>query len=117
MSIRFSRNSTSLNHGGDLLDKKISLILGSVFILTSGLIYTIERLSRYVYWSAQINTGQYATNPKSIPILDNLFIALFFLIGIIIMIVSFKKESYIHYFNELPTKGLRNTKKTPVEFK
>ncbi|MFA9559934.1 hypothetical protein ACERII_21720 [Evansella sp. AB-rgal1] len=76
------------------MDKKISLILGSVFILTSGLIFTIERLSRYVYWSAQINTGEYATNPKTIPILDNLFIALFFLIGIIFIIVSFKKESH-----------------------
>ncbi|GEN45617.1 hypothetical protein AHA02nite_13930 [Alkalibacillus haloalkaliphilus] len=76
------------------MDKKISLILGSVFILTSGLIFTIERLSRYVYWSAQINTGQFATNPKTIPILDNLFIALFFLIGIIFFVVFFKRESH-----------------------
>jgi hypothetical protein len=74
------------------LDKKISLILGSLFILTSGLIFTIERLSRYVYWSAQINTGEYVTNPETMPLFDNLFIALFFLIGIVFIIVSFKKE-------------------------
>ena len=74
------------------MDKKISLILGSLFILTSGLIFTIERLSRYVYWSAQINTGTYRTNPETMPLFDNFFIALFFLIGIVFIIVSFKKE-------------------------
>ena len=78
------------------MDKKISLILGSLFILTSGLIFTIERLSAYVYWSAQINTGTYDTIPETMPLFDNLFIALFFLIGIVFIIMSFKKERLLN---------------------
>ena len=78
------------------MDKKISLILGSLFILTSGLIFTIERLSAYVYWSAQINTGTYDTIPETIPLFDNLFIALFFLIEIVFIIMSFKKERLLN---------------------
>ena len=82
------------------MDKKISLILGSLFILTSGLIYTIERLSTYVYWSAQINTGKYATIPETIPLFDNPFIALFFLIGIIFIVMSFKKGRLLQSYHE-----------------
>lgn len=74
------------------MDKKTSLILGSLFILTSGLIFTIERLTAYVYWSAQINTGTWDTIPQSMPLSDNLFTGLFFLVGIVLIIVSFKKD-------------------------
>ncbi|MFI8574935.1 hypothetical protein ACIGEL_04415 [Rossellomorea aquimaris] len=74
------------------MDEKTGLILGSLFILTSGLIFTIERLSAYVYWSAQINTGTWDTNPQTLPLYDNLFIVLFFLIGIVFIIVSFKRK-------------------------
>jgi hypothetical protein len=55
---------------------KLSLILGSVFILTSGLIFTIERLTAYVYWFAQTNTASYPTIPE-IPLFDNLFTVIF----------------------------------------
>ena len=81
-----------LNKGGSLFDKKTSLILGSLFILTSGLIFTIERLTAYVYWAAQINTGTWDTIPQTMPLSDNLFTVLFFLVGIVFIIVSFKKE-------------------------
>ncbi|WP_391207308.1 hypothetical protein [Psychrobacillus sp. L4] len=74
------------------MDKKTSLILGSLFILTSGLIFTIERLTAYVYWSAQINTGAWDTIPQTLPLSDNLFTGLFSLVGIVFIIVSFKKE-------------------------
>ena len=74
------------------MDKKTSLILGSLFILTSGLIFTIERLTAYVYWSAQINTGTWDTIPQTMPLSDNLFIGLFFLVGVVFIIVSFKKQ-------------------------
>lgn len=70
----------------------MGLILGSLFILTSGLIFTIERLSAYVYWSAQINTGTWDTKPQTLPLYNNLFIVLFFLIGIVFIIVSFKRK-------------------------
>ena len=74
------------------MDKKTSLILGSLFILTSGLIFTIERLTAYVYWSAQIHTGTWDTIPQTMPLFDNLFTGLFFLVGIVLIIMSFKKE-------------------------
>ena len=80
------------DEGGGLLDKKTSLILGSLFILSSGLIFTIERLTAYVYWSAQINTGEWDTTPQTMPLSDNLFTGLFFLVGIVLIIISFKKE-------------------------
>ncbi|QDQ01854.1 hypothetical protein FOH38_15920 [Lysinibacillus fusiformis] len=57
------------------MNRNTSLILGSVFILTSGIIFTIERLTAYVYWFAQTNTGSYPTEPE-IPSFynsDNLF--------------------------------------------
>lgn len=76
------------------MDKKISLILGSLFVLTSGLIFTIERLTAYVYWSAQINTGKWDTIPQTLPLSDNLFTVLFFLVGMLLIIVSFKKKVF-----------------------
>lgn len=74
------------------MDKKTSLILGSLFILTSGVIFTIERLTAYVYWSGQIHTGRWDTIPKTMPLSDNLFTELFYLVGIVLIIISFKKE-------------------------
>lgn len=77
--------------------EKICLILGSLFILISGIIFSIERLSEYIYWLAQIITGTYdTTNPETIPLLDNFFIALFFLIGIAFIFVSLKKEKVLN---------------------
>ena len=81
------------------MDKKTSLILGSLFILTSGLIFTIERLTAYVYWLAQTNTGTWETIPQRMPLSDNLFTGLFFLVGVVLIIVSFKKV--ILHFKEI----------------
>ena len=74
------------------MDKKISLLLGSLFILTSGLIFTIERLISYIYWSAQINTGTWNITPQPMPLTDNLFTGLFLLVGIVLVVMSFKKK-------------------------
>ncbi len=76
------------------MDKKLGLVLGSLFILTSGLIYTMERLIAYVYWFAQINTGTWDTVPQTMPLLKNLFIGAFFIIGIIFIFMFFKKENH-----------------------
>lgn len=75
------------------MDKKLGLILGSLFILTSGLIYTIERLTAYIYWFAQINTGTWDTIPQTMPLLKNLFIGAFLIIGIFFIFMSFKKKN------------------------
>ena len=75
------------------MDKKLGLILGSLFILTSGLIYTVERLNAYIYWFAQTNTGSWDTIPQTMPLFKNLFIGAFLIVGIIFIVMSFKKES------------------------
>lgn len=76
------------------MDKKLGLVLGSLFIITSGLIYTMERLIAYIYWLAQINTGSWDTIPQTMPLLKNLFIGAFLIVGIVFIVMSFKKESY-----------------------
>lgn len=75
------------------MDKKLGFVLGSLFILMSGLIYTVERLIAYIYWFAQINTGTWETFPQTMPLFKNLFIVAFLIIGIIFIVMSFKKES------------------------
>jgi hypothetical protein len=74
------------------MNKNTSLILGSLFILTSGLIYSIERLSSYVYWLAQTNTGSWQTNPD-VSFFDNIFTLLFIIIGIVFIVIAFKDKT------------------------
>jgi hypothetical protein len=75
------------------LDRKTNLILGSVFILTSGIIFTVERMNAYIYWSAQrlgaVNGGSYPTEARMPSLSDNLFVVLFFWIGIAFGIAFF----------------------------
>lgn len=74
------------------MSKKTNLILGLAFILTSGICYTMERLSAYILWSAQVNTGSYPTIPRMPTLLDNLFIPFFLLIGLIFVVIAFKDK-------------------------
>ncbi|MGE7954514.1 hypothetical protein [Lysinibacillus xylanilyticus] len=76
------------------MNRNTSLILGSVFILTSGIIFTIERVVAYIYWFAQTNTGSYDTVPvtPSFYNSDNLFTIIFFVIGIVFLFFGIKKE-------------------------
>ncbi len=53
----------------------------------------MERLIAYIYWFAQINTGTWETFPQTMPLFKNLFIVAFLIIGIIFIVMSFKKES------------------------
>lgn len=70
------------------MDKKVTLILGSLFILTSGIIFTLERLRAVLYWTAEIEAGPYELNPKLFPFFDNLFTVVFLLVGIALLLVS-----------------------------
>lgn len=73
------------------MNKNTKLMLGSIFILASGLIYTVERLSSYVYLLAQINTGSWETNP-SISLVGNIYILLFIIIGLMFIVIAFKEK-------------------------
>ena len=80
------------------MNRNTTFIMGLIFILTSGLIFTIERLNSYVYWFAQkTNSGSYPTVPESL-YFSNIFVWLFLLIGIILLFTTFKKEIY-NYLN------------------
>ncbi|WP_052124383.1 hypothetical protein [Planococcus sp. PAMC 21323] len=74
------------------MDTRTGYILGSLFMLTSGLIFTIERLTAYVYWTGQVNTGQWDTVPQTFSFFDNLFIPLFFIVGLGLIAVSFERN-------------------------
>ncbi|MCR2822260.1 hypothetical protein [Lederbergia panacisoli] len=74
------------------MDKRLNLILGSIFILTSGLLYSIERIISLIYWSVLTRTGEYPTIPPPPNLLDNLFVPLFFIVGAIFFFAAFKKE-------------------------
>lgn len=75
------------------MNKKTSLILGMVSLLTSGLLFTIERLNAYVYWLAKVFTGTYPTEPQMVSLTTNLFVPIFFIIGITFIVVFFKKST------------------------
>lgn len=69
--------------------EKNHIVLGSLFLIASGLIFTLERLIGYVYWFAQIVTGEYPTEPK-IDLFSNFFVYIFFIIGVIFFVIYFK---------------------------
>ncbi|OIJ09687.1 hypothetical protein BKP35_16150 [Anaerobacillus arseniciselenatis] len=74
------------------MNKNTSLILGSVFILTSGLIYSIERLSSTVHWLALIKTaGSYPTIVEY-SFFDNIFTPIFLVVGIVLLVISLMKK-------------------------
>ncbi len=67
------------------MDKKINYILGTVFIITSGILYSLERLISYFSWIGQMNanTGSYPTYPDLPSINTNIFVLIFIIIGIV----------------------------------
>jgi len=76
-----------------LMERKISSILGALFILTSGLMYSVERVISIVHWSALTHTGSFPTTPSPPSLLDNLFIPLFLLVGSLFIYFALKKEN------------------------
>ena len=70
------------------MEKNTRIILGSAFLMLSGLLFTIERLSAKIYWF-----GQKQNNPETISLFSNLFIPSFFIIGIILIARTFKDKS------------------------
>ncbi|MCJ8008625.1 hypothetical protein ACFFF5_08405 [Lederbergia wuyishanensis] len=74
------------------MERRTSLILGALFILASGLMYSVERVISIVHWSALTHTGSFPTSPPPPSLLDNLFIPLFLLVGIIFIYFAFKRN-------------------------
>jgi hypothetical protein len=77
------------------MTKNPNLISGTIFMVFSGLIYTIERLNSYLYWFAAKttpNTGSFPSQPEMPGLIANPFMILFLLIGIILLIIGFKES-------------------------
>ncbi|WP_053217691.1 hypothetical protein [Virgibacillus senegalensis] len=73
--------------------EKTFLILGVVFFLASGFVYTLERLNVYVYWLAQSLNGEFPVKPDMSEAFNNLFVPIFLALGIVFFVVYFVKRS------------------------
>ncbi len=75
------------------MDKKLNYILGTVFIITSGILYSLERLISYFSWIGQMNaeTVSSPTYPDLPSINTNIFVPIFIIIGIILFGLAWQK--------------------------
>ncbi len=76
------------------MDKKLFYVLGAIFIIVSGVIYTIERGMAYYTWIGQMtsHTGGYPTNPQMPGLLTNVYIPIFIIIGLVFYILGYRKK-------------------------
>jgi hypothetical protein len=59
------------------------MLLGWLSILTSGVIYTLERLTNaVVFVGSNVSENVFASKPGSIPIFNNMFFILFLLLSL-----------------------------------
>lgn len=77
------------------MDKKLCYILGTVFIITTGIIYSLERFIAYVAWIGQMNahTGSFPIYPDLPSMLTNVFIPIFAVLGIMLFVIGYKKSN------------------------
>ena len=81
------------------MDRKISIILGSIFIMMSGLLFTIERLGAYIHRIAEITSDSYPTELVMPSLFTNLFVPLFILIGIVLIWLAFRNVALVEEDN------------------
>lgn len=67
------------------MDKKVRYILGTVFIIAAGLIYTFERFISYFAWIGEMNAnlGSFSTYPDIPGVFTNIFVPIFIIMGVI----------------------------------
>lgn len=76
------------------MDKRTSLLLGSLFVISSGFIYALERINSHVYWLGQVLAkinGSFPIKPDMPGITENWFVILFLALGLIFYIGAWKK--------------------------
>jgi hypothetical protein len=76
------------------MDKKLYYILGTVFIITSGILYSIERFIAYFTWIGQMNahTGSCPNYPSLPGIQTNIFVAIFTIISIFLFVSGYREK-------------------------
>ena len=73
------------------MNKGMQVIIGVGLIVASGILFTIERLSSYIYWLALALHNQYQPEPK-IFYFQNWFVWIFLGVGLLILMYAFSKE-------------------------
>lgn len=77
------------------MDKRLNYILGTVFIITSGMLYSLERFIAYVTWIGQINahTGSFPNAPDLPGLSTNIFIPIFIIIGVAFFVRGYRQNT------------------------
>lgn len=74
-------------------EKHFYTFLGVIFVVSSGVIYTLEKMNTYIYWQGQVASGDYPTTPDLSYFPQNFISFLFFIIGIILVIYAFNYKN------------------------
>lgn len=78
------------------MDRKLYYILSAVFMIMSGILYTIERGIAYFTWVGQMiassHTESCPINPQMPGLLSNLYIPIFVIISLILCILGYRKK-------------------------
>lgn len=81
---------------GELMDKKLYYVFGTIFIIASGFLYTIERAISYYSWVGQkmsiTQTGEYYAFPQLPNLLTNIYIPIFVIISVICFVLGYRKK-------------------------
>lgn len=77
------------------MDKKLYYILGTVFIISSGFLYSFERFIAYYEWIgiSNANIGSYYSSPHLPGVLTNIFIPIFIIIGFTLIVKGYKNNN------------------------
>lgn len=78
------------------MDKKSYYVLGTIFIVVSGFIYTIERGIAYYSWIGQrmsaSQIGSSTTSPQLPGLLTNIYIPAFVIVGVIFYVKGYMEK-------------------------
>jgi len=76
------------------MDKRYNYVFGTIFIITSGVLYTMERFIAYFSWVGAMNAHptSYATHPTLPDLQTNIYIPIFIIIGICFFVSGYRKR-------------------------
>ncbi|AFS78277.1 hypothetical protein Curi_c12660 [Gottschalkia acidurici 9a] len=79
------------------MNKKLYYILGTVFIITSGILYSLERAISYFSWIGQMNadSSSFPSYPNLPNIFTNSFVPTFIVIGVILFVLGYRKHNKV----------------------
>lgn len=77
------------------MNNKLYYILGTVFIVTSGILFSLERFISYFAWIGEMNahTGSYPAYPDLPSLFTNIFVPTFSIVGVILFTLGYKKHN------------------------